>query len=156
MKQASDLPALCSPARDTSEDYLRIANSMIDLLNYSVNSWRAEVRKRGPVGTTYRSLWLFCCSSEWYLSYSCGTLLLLTLVLADTALNTEGRWWNIEGRWWKPLIFGEGNMFASSNFVLFKGTCLQNKMKQGVEGRAKTSVWRVKILNCGSFILNFR
>ena len=28
-----------------------------------------------------------------------------------------------------PLIFGEGNVFASSTFVLFKGICLQNKME---------------------------
>lgn len=38
MKQASDLTALCSPARHTSEDYLRVVNSMIDLLNYLMNS----------------------------------------------------------------------------------------------------------------------
>lgn len=38
MNQASDLTVLCSPARHTSEDYLRVANSMTDLQNYIVNS----------------------------------------------------------------------------------------------------------------------
>lgn len=149
MKQASDLTALCSPARHTSEGYLRIANSMIDLLNYSVNSWLTEVRKRGPLGMTYRSLWHCFCNSEWYFSYDYGALLLLTVVLGDTGLN-------MEGRWWKPHIFGEGNVFTGGNFVLFKGICLQNIIKQRDEGRVKTPLWRIKILSCGSFILNFR
>lgn len=34
MKQTSDLTILCSPARHTSEDYLRTANSMANLLTY--------------------------------------------------------------------------------------------------------------------------
>jgi len=125
MKQASDLTGLCSPARHTSEDYLRIANS-IDLLNYLVNSWLLAVRRRGPQGMTYRSLRHCFCNSEWYFSHSCGTLLLLTVVLGDTTLNIEERQWNIEVRWWKTFVFAEGNVFASGTFVLFQEIYLQN------------------------------
>lgn len=38
----------------------------------------------------------------------------------------------------KPHVFGEGNVFTSGSFVLFKGIYLQNIIKQRDEGRVKT------------------
>lgn len=44
MKQSSDLTALCSPARHTPEDYIRVVNSRIDLQNYLMNFCPAVAR----------------------------------------------------------------------------------------------------------------